>query len=203
MAPNDEFIREVDDEYRRDRVAQIWKRYNGLIIGGLLVMLALVGRLALLGARAGNPRSGGRRSLRGSASPVPRREERRIQGRVRSAREGSGWGLRPSRALPPRRRARTEQRRGWRDRLRRSGGRFQARAALAGSRAPARRVASPRHRRGVEGAAAAGTAGGSHQSVAPFRPRASRPVGPEDRRDGFCRQLVRPDRSRPRNAASP
>lgn len=43
MAPNDEFIREVDDEYRRDRVAQIWKRYNGLIIGGLLVMLALVG----------------------------------------------------------------------------------------------------------------------------------------------------------------
>jgi hypothetical protein len=43
MAPNDEFIREVDDEYRRDRVAQVWKRYNGLIIGGLLVMLALVG----------------------------------------------------------------------------------------------------------------------------------------------------------------
>jgi hypothetical protein len=43
MAPNDEFIREVDDEYRRDRVAQIWKRYNGLIIGGLLVMLVAVG----------------------------------------------------------------------------------------------------------------------------------------------------------------
>ena len=43
MAPNDEFIREVDDEYRRDRVAQMWKRYNGLIIGGVLVMLALVG----------------------------------------------------------------------------------------------------------------------------------------------------------------
>ena len=37
MAPNDEFIREVDDEYRRDRVAQMWKRYNGLIIGGVLV----------------------------------------------------------------------------------------------------------------------------------------------------------------------
>ena len=43
MAPNDEFIREVDDEYRRDRIAQIWKRYNGLIIGGAVLVLALVG----------------------------------------------------------------------------------------------------------------------------------------------------------------
>jgi hypothetical protein len=43
MAPNDEFIREVDDEYRRDRVAQIWKRYNGAIIGVLVFLVAAVG----------------------------------------------------------------------------------------------------------------------------------------------------------------
>ncbi|MBM6594146.1 tetratricopeptide repeat protein [Microvirga pudoricolor] len=43
MAPNDEFIREVDDEYRRDRVAQIWKRYNGVIIGALILLVAGVG----------------------------------------------------------------------------------------------------------------------------------------------------------------
>ncbi|KAB0268226.1 tetratricopeptide repeat protein [Microvirga brassicacearum] len=43
MAPNDEFIREVDDEYRRDRIAQIWKRHNGLIIGLVLLGLAAVG----------------------------------------------------------------------------------------------------------------------------------------------------------------
>ena len=43
MAPNDEFIREVDDEYRRDRIALIWKRHNGLIIGLILFGLAAVG----------------------------------------------------------------------------------------------------------------------------------------------------------------
>lgn len=43
MAANDEFFREVDEEYRRDRVAQIWKRYNGLIIGAAVLVVALVG----------------------------------------------------------------------------------------------------------------------------------------------------------------
>jgi hypothetical protein len=43
MAPNDEFIREVDDEYRRDRIALIWKRHNGMIIGLILLGLAAVG----------------------------------------------------------------------------------------------------------------------------------------------------------------
>ncbi|WP_210483196.1 tetratricopeptide repeat protein [Microvirga antarctica] len=43
MAPNEEFIREVDDEYRRDRIALIWKRYNGVIIGAAVLVLALVG----------------------------------------------------------------------------------------------------------------------------------------------------------------
>lgn len=43
MAPNDEFIREVDDEYRRDRIAQLWKRHNGLIIGVAVLVLASVG----------------------------------------------------------------------------------------------------------------------------------------------------------------
>jgi hypothetical protein len=43
MAPNDEFIREVDEEYRRDQVAQIWQRYNGLIIALAVLLVALVG----------------------------------------------------------------------------------------------------------------------------------------------------------------
>jgi hypothetical protein len=43
MAPNDEFIREVDEEYRRDQVALIWKRYNGVIIGLAVLLVAAVG----------------------------------------------------------------------------------------------------------------------------------------------------------------
>jgi hypothetical protein len=43
MAPKDEFIREVDEEYRRDQVAQIWKRYNGVIIGAAALLVASVG----------------------------------------------------------------------------------------------------------------------------------------------------------------
>ncbi|HLM40423.1 MAG TPA: tetratricopeptide repeat protein [Microvirga sp.] len=43
MAPNDEFIREVDEEYRRDRIAQIWTRYNGVIIGAAFLVVASVG----------------------------------------------------------------------------------------------------------------------------------------------------------------
>ena len=43
MAPNDEFIREVDEEYRRDRIAQIWTRYNGVIIGAAALVVVSVG----------------------------------------------------------------------------------------------------------------------------------------------------------------
>ena len=38
-----EFFREVDEEYRRDRIAQIWKRYNGLIIALAVLLVAGVG----------------------------------------------------------------------------------------------------------------------------------------------------------------
>lgn len=40
---NDEFIREVDEEYRRDKVAEVWKRYNSLIIGVIVVVVVGVG----------------------------------------------------------------------------------------------------------------------------------------------------------------
>jgi hypothetical protein len=43
MAPKDEFIREVDEEYRRDQMAQIWRRYNGVIIGIAALIVASVG----------------------------------------------------------------------------------------------------------------------------------------------------------------
>jgi len=43
MAQNDEFIREVDEEYRRDRIAQAWAKYNGVIIGLAILLVAAVG----------------------------------------------------------------------------------------------------------------------------------------------------------------
>jgi hypothetical protein len=38
-----EFIREVDEEYRRDQVARFWKRYSGLVIGLAILVVAAVG----------------------------------------------------------------------------------------------------------------------------------------------------------------
>jgi hypothetical protein len=43
MATNNEFIREVDEEYRRDQVARIWQRYSGLIVVLAVLLVALVG----------------------------------------------------------------------------------------------------------------------------------------------------------------
>ncbi len=43
MAESNEFIREVDEEYRRDRIAQAWKRYNSIIIGLAILLVAAVG----------------------------------------------------------------------------------------------------------------------------------------------------------------
>jgi hypothetical protein len=36
----DEFIREVDEEYRRQRIAEIWKRYSALIVGVAFLIVA-------------------------------------------------------------------------------------------------------------------------------------------------------------------
>lgn len=43
MAQNDEFIREVDEEYRRDQLAKIWARYSGLIIAVVVLVVGGVG----------------------------------------------------------------------------------------------------------------------------------------------------------------
>lgn len=40
MAQNDEFIREVDEDYRRDKVLQIWRRYSGVIIALAVLLVA-------------------------------------------------------------------------------------------------------------------------------------------------------------------
>jgi hypothetical protein len=39
----DEFIREVDEEYRRERVLEIWRRYSGLILAVAFLVIAGVG----------------------------------------------------------------------------------------------------------------------------------------------------------------
>src|SRR5918993_1627094 len=38
-----DFIREVDEEYRRDRIMEIWKRYSGLILGVIVLVVVGVG----------------------------------------------------------------------------------------------------------------------------------------------------------------
>jgi hypothetical protein len=43
MAESNEFFREVDEEYRRDRIMQIWTRHSGLIIAALVLLIAAVG----------------------------------------------------------------------------------------------------------------------------------------------------------------
>ncbi len=37
---SDDFLREVDEEVRRDRIAEIWRRYNVAIIGALALIVA-------------------------------------------------------------------------------------------------------------------------------------------------------------------
>jgi hypothetical protein len=46
MAENNEFIREVNEDYRRDQVAEIWRRYSGVIIA--LAVLVVAGVAFLL-----------------------------------------------------------------------------------------------------------------------------------------------------------
>jgi hypothetical protein len=43
MAENNEFIREVNEDYRRDQVAEIWRRYSGAIIAVAILVVAAVG----------------------------------------------------------------------------------------------------------------------------------------------------------------
>ena len=142
MAPNDEFIREVDDEYRRDRIAQIWKRYNGLIIGASSCSCSRSSAAGATGSTCRKPRSqaAGAR-FEEAVRLVPRRQGRRrpkqaLEALAKEAMRGYG----AARPLPARRRTRpgatpTTARRPTtpsRDR--------EGQPALAGSRAPARRL---------------------------------------------------------------
>lgn len=43
MVESNEFIREVDEEYRRDRIAEVWRRYNGVIVALAVLVIAAVG----------------------------------------------------------------------------------------------------------------------------------------------------------------
>jgi hypothetical protein len=43
LAPKDEFIREVDEEYRRDQIARIWQRYSGVIVAVAILVVVAVG----------------------------------------------------------------------------------------------------------------------------------------------------------------
>ncbi len=43
MAESNEFIREVDEEYRRDQIAKVWKRYSTVIVALAVLVVAGVG----------------------------------------------------------------------------------------------------------------------------------------------------------------
>lgn len=43
MAENNEFFREVNEDYRRDQIAKVWTRYSGLIIAAAILIVAGVG----------------------------------------------------------------------------------------------------------------------------------------------------------------
>jgi len=43
LAEKDTFIQEVDEEYRRDRMMQIWQRYQWPLIGAVVILLIGVG----------------------------------------------------------------------------------------------------------------------------------------------------------------
>jgi len=40
MAENNEFIREVDEDYRREQILQVWRRYSGVIIALAVLLVA-------------------------------------------------------------------------------------------------------------------------------------------------------------------
>ena len=147
MAPNDEFIREVDEEYRRDQVAQIWKRYNGLIIGAAVLLVARCRRLALLAARPGDQRPGGGRPLRGRAAALPRGQDDEAEKALEALAKDRPPATRCSRGSASQPSSDDKERRGGRHGLRRLGARRQRRAALAGPRPPARRHAAHGHGR--------------------------------------------------------
>jgi len=42
MSDNESFFREVDEDYRRDQLLELWKRYGAYIVGGAFVILAVV-----------------------------------------------------------------------------------------------------------------------------------------------------------------
>ncbi len=47
----DSLLREVDEELRREQMQKIWERYNGLIIGGVALIVASVGGYKFLESR--------------------------------------------------------------------------------------------------------------------------------------------------------
>ena len=42
MAESNEFIREVDEEYRRDQIAKVWKRYSTVIVALAVLVVCLL-----------------------------------------------------------------------------------------------------------------------------------------------------------------
>ena len=201
MAESNEFFREVDEEYRRDRIMQIWTRHSGLIIAALVLLIAAVGgwrywqhvertRAEAAGSRYEEAVSLARekkteeaeKALEAVAKEAP--GGYRLLARFRLAAElgqkNPNEGAKAYDALA----ADAAVNGVWQDlaRLRAAMLRFDTAEASA-IRPALERLAAPT------------------EPLAAHGPRNARPLGAQGGRLRVCRALVRPDRRRPRHAA--
>ena len=95
---NEAFYREVDEELRRDQLAGTWKRYGWLIVGGVVLLLAIVGGV-IWWQNEKRERAGRQgETLVGVFEDVQKRPHQ-----LRSARGSTPWSRKARPATAPRR----------------------------------------------------------------------------------------------------
>ena len=202
MAQNDEFIREVDEEYRRDRIAQIWttlqRRHHRPRHPRSSPPLAAgaSGSTGRTTQRRGRPRAlpGGSRSLPPRAR-ARRRRRPLPPSRRRLRRATPCWPA--SGSLPSSARGSAEEGAKAYDALAADAGvdpmwRDLARLRAAMLRMDGARPGRDRARRSSRSR--------RRPALAPHGAGTPRPVRPQGRRHGLRRPVVRPDRGGPRDA---
>ena len=174
MAQNDEFIREVDEEYRRDQLAKVWERYNGIIIAVVVLVVAGVGGWRFWQYREQNLAQEAavryEEALRLSSEDKGQEAQAALEN-VMKEDAGTGYALLARFRLAAelgKQNAENGASAYDADSEGEEGRYYVCARALEGSGAPARRVAAPRHRRAGRPAPGGGAAGCAHQCLAPF-----------------------------------
>ena len=198
-----DFIREVDEEYRRDRIMAIWKRYSGVIVGVIVLVVAGVGgwrywqHMERQRAEAAAVRY--EEAVRLAREGKSDEAEQRLAALAKEAPPGYQTLSRFRLAAEQGRQNADEGAKAY-DALAADGGVEPVMQDLARLRAAMLRIDTADLGRGAAEPRAPGDA---DQCLAPYRTRAARPERLEARRLRRRRTLVRPDRRRPRHAAGP